>query len=267
MFYRELHHFSRRALKGRYTRAWSAAMLETLTRLGTALVPAVLSAVLIARGALTPAGLFFGTQRLWVLFTILWSLFAFCVRIPVLCGTCSWFTHLVELELPGQERRFFRTVKAYCRGIYFFGTVSLLRWLAAMPLMAACVLTVLAVRQSAGLTEGGLWLFAAVQGLAAVFWTGWLYIRFCVGLAAVPYLFLMNPEVGVLPAVRASCRMLSHRHRQLAVLTVPYLPACLPVVTIPFLLPCLMTDITLYLQLRIREYFQAEQQTVQGNGC
>ncbi|MDE5564927.1 MAG: hypothetical protein K2I93_07205 [Oscillospiraceae bacterium] len=258
MFYRELHHFSRRALKGHYARAWSAAMLETLTRLGTALVPAVLSAVLIARGALTPSGLFFGTQWLWVLFTVLWSVFSFCVHIPVLCGTCSWFTHLVELEMPGQERCFFRTARAYCRGVYFFGTVSLLRWLAALPLAAACVLTGIAVRQSAGLTEGGLWLFAAVQGLTVIFWTGWLYIRFCVSLAAVPYLFLMNPKVGVLLAVRASRRMLFHRHRQLAALAVTYLPACLPVVTIPFLLPCLMTDMTLYLQLRIREYLQTQ---------
>lgn len=257
-FIRELHHFSRKSLKGHYAKAFGAAMLLLGVWLVLKLVPVFLAGVLLLNGTLTPGGLFFGRKRMWVLFMAMWELLTFCMLLPVRCGTRSWFSHLTELEQPEQERQFFRNGKAYFRALWFFASVKFLRWLAAMPCAAACLLTAEAFRRSAALTEGGLWLFAAVQGIAAVFWAGWFYVRFCVSLSAVPYLFLENPKTGILQAVRTSGKMLSGRHAQLAALVVPYVPAAVPVVTIPFLLPCLLTDLTLYLQLRIREYEQAQ---------
>lgn len=253
-FFLELHHFSRKALKGHYAQACGASLLLLGIWLVLKLIPVLLAGVLLLNGSITPGGLFFGRGRLWVLFMALWSVLSFCILAPVKCGTRSWFSHLVELEQPGQERKFFRNGKAYCRGLYFFGVVAVLRWLAALPAAAACLLTAEAFRQSAALTEGGLWLFAAVQGIAAAFWAVWFYVRFCVSLAAVPYLFIENPERPVLAAVRDSGKMLSGKFGQLAALVLPYVPAAAPVVTVPFLLPWLMTDVTLYLQLRIREY-------------
>lgn len=257
-FIRELRQFSRKSLKGHYAAACGAAMLLLGIWLVLKLIPAFLAGILILNGTLTPGGLFFGRGRLWVMFAALWELVSFCILAPVRCGTRSWFLHLVELEQPGQERQFFRNGKAYCRGLYFFGTVALLRWLAALPFAGACLLTAEAFRQSTAFTEGGWWLFLAVQGIAAAFWAGWFYLRFCVSLAAVPYLFLEHPDMPVLEAVRISGRILSGRYGQLAALVSPYVPAAAPVVTVPFLLPWLMTDLTLYLQLRIREYEQAE---------
>lgn len=256
-FFRELHHFSRKSIKGHYAQACGTSFLLLGIWLILKLIPVLLAGVLLLNGSLTPGGLFFGRGRLWVLFMALWSMVSFCILAPVKCGARSWFSHLVELEQPGQERKFFRSARAYGRGLYFFGVVAVLRWLAALPFAAACLLTAEAFRQSAGLTEGGLWLFAAVQGIAAAFWAGRFYVRFCVSLAAVPYLFLENPKRSVLQAVRDSGNMLSGKYSQLAALVLPYVPAAVPVVTVPFLLPCLMTDVTLYLQLRIREYEQA----------
>ena len=254
-YYRELHRFSRKALQGHYGTAWAAVMLGFLLRLGGWLAPAVFAAVCIRRGIFTPAALF--TGRLWALAAALWGLLVFCIRIPVQCGICSWFTSLTELERPGQSRCFFPTAGRYLHALYFFGTVALVRSLAALPFLLSCTGTLFLLRQSSGIPEGGLPLFAAVQGLAAVFWAGWLYVRFCMSLAAVPHLYLADPHRGVFRTIRDSRRMLSGHHRRLLAVVLPYAAASLPVVTVPFLLPCLKTDMTLFLQLRIREYEQA----------
>lgn len=250
-YYRELHYFSRRALRGRYRAAWAAAMLGLTVRLAAWLCPAVLAAVLIRRGALRPEALF--TSPHWLLAAALWEAAAFCIRMPVQCGIRSWFTGLTELEVPGQERCFFRTAGAYFRGVYFFGMTALLRFLAAAPLAGACVLTVLALRQSIGREEGVLWLFAAVQGAAAAFWAACWYVRFCVSLSAVPYLFLENPRRGVFRTIRLSRRMMAGYHGRFWSIVLPY--AAIPGIA-PLLLPRLMTEITLFLQLRMREYAQ-----------
>ena len=255
-YYRELHHFARKALRGRYPAAWVASMLPLLLRFSGLLAPAMFGAYCIRKGVLQPAELF--TGRLWALTAALWGLLTFCIRIPVQCGTRSWFTSLTELERPGQARCFFPTAKRYFHALYFFGTVALVRFLAALPAAAACTGTLWLLRKSSGMPEGGLWLFAAVQGLAAVFWTVVWYLRFCVSLAAVPHLYLSDPHRGVLRTIRDSRRMLHGHCRRLIAVALPYAPAALPLVTIPFLLPCLVTDLTIFLQLRIREYEQAD---------
>lgn len=251
-YFRELHHFSRKALKGHYGTAWAAVMLELILRLSGWLAPAVLAAICIQRGTLTPAALF--TGRLWMLFMLLWGLLVFSLRLPVQCGLRSWLTHLTELERPDQPRCFFPTAGSYLHALYFFGTVELIRSLAALPFLLCCTATLLLLQHSSGIPEGGLWLFAAVQGLAAVFWAGWFYLRCSVSLSAVPFLYLNDPHRGVLRSIRDSRRMLSGHHHRLLAVVIPY-AAAFPAEL--FLLPCLMTDLTLFLQLRIREYEQA----------
>ena len=252
-YFRELHRFSRKALRGHYGTAWAAVMLELLLRLGSWLAPAIFAAVCIRRGTLSPAALF--TDWRWALAASLWWLLSFCIRVPVECSVRSWFTSITELSLPGQARCFFPTARRYFHALYFFGTTELVRSFAMLPLLLAGTGTLLLLRQSTGIPEGGLWLFAAVQGLAAVFWAGWYELRFSVSLSAVPYLYLNDPHRGVFRSIRDSRRMLSGHHHRLAAAVLPYVPA-IPL-TGPFLLPCLMTDLTLFLQLRIREYEQA----------
>lgn len=253
-YFRELHHFSRKALQGHYGAAWAAVMLELLLRLGGWLVPAVIAALCIRRGTLSPAALF--TRPLWMLFTALWGILMFTIRIPVQCGIRSWFTSLTELESPAQPRRFFPTAGRYFHALYFFGTAELIRSLAALPAVLAGTGALLLFRRSSGIAEGGLWLFAAVQALSAMCWAIWFYVRFSASLAAVPYLYLNDPHRGIFRTIRDSRRMLSGQHHRLFAVVLPY-AAALPA-TGPFLLPQLMTDMTLFLQLRIREYEQAQ---------
>ena len=247
----QLHHFAGKSLRGHYAAAWGASMLCLGIRLIIRLIPMLFAGILILNDSVTPGGLF--GNGLWLLFMLLWESVGFCILLPVKCGTRSWFTHLTELEQPGQERTFFRNTRSFGRGICFFGTVGLMRWIAALPFAAGCMVAVYSLRQSIIADDGGLWLFAAVQGLAGAFWGLWGYLRFGIRTMAVPYLFLNDPSRSAWSAVQISGHILTGRYRQLALLLLPYCMASLPVVTIPFLLPRQMTELTMFFQLCIRE--------------
>ncbi len=252
MYFRELHTFARTSLKGYYRPALGAALLPSLLRAVMRLFPAALAGLLTVSGRMSPKALFFGENGLWVLFALLWSLVSFTVLLPVTCGAWSWFS--CRLGLESRRRRFFTSVRAYGRGLYFFGMAALLKWIALLPAAAAGVFAAMAFQASAGQTEGGLWLFAGVQGLAAAFWAAIGYVRFAVSLTALPVLYLEDPGAPVLASVRTARRMLAGHYGTLARIILHRIPAMLPVVTVPFVLPYLCTEVTLFLQLRLREY-------------
>jgi hypothetical protein len=232
--------------------AGRAAMLCPAMRLIHRLFPAFLAAFLIARGSMTPLELLLGRQPLWALFAVFWDIAGFCILVPVRCGVYSYFTSI--LGFPAAERVYFRSIRAYLRGICYFGCIALFRFMLLLPFAVASMGIYYALRCSAAAADGGLFLFIAVQCAAAALWSGIYYLHFCVGTAAVPLLFLQNPERSALAAVRMSCRMLKGSHWYLLLLTAEGI----------LLPPYLMTSCILFLQIRIQEWLQREEEQYAG---
>ena len=256
MFFRELREFSRKSLKGHYLSAFRTALLCPIVQTATKIVPLVLGAVLIARGTMTSQGILLGNNAMWVLFGILWGIMSFSILLPIRCGVWSWFTALLGMEK--HKRKYFNTTGEFFHAVYFFGMVSLLRWLLLTPSAVSGILAYFALQKSTAVTESGILLFCAVQAITVLIWTVIFCIRFTVGLLAVPFLYLENPEISVFHAVKQSEKMLMGHHKRLYALLLGYLPLLLPIVTIPFVLPKIMTDVILFLQIRMKEYAQEE---------
>ncbi len=250
MNFRELRAYTKRTIRGRYCRVLRESLRYPAAWLFFRLVPCALAGLLIAKGCFTPKELFFGGIPLWTACSVLWAVLRFAVLLPLQCRTCSWFTDLVEL---GEARTFFTGTDTLLRAAWYFLRVELCRLTAVLPLALGLLGAEYAFRAAVGLPDGGLELFLTAQCLCmAAAGTVW-YVRFCAGLAAVPYLFTADPDGSPFADMRRSGSILRGHYMQLLRLILGYLPAALPVVTIPFLLPYLVTDYTLLIQICIRE--------------
>lgn len=259
MNFRELHACTRRTLKGRYVRVLRTALLYPCAWLFFKICPCIFAWVLIERNSLSPRELFLGSVPLWILFSALWAVLRFCVLLPLQCGTFSWFTTLTGLERANNSNVYFRNARQFLNAMRYFLTVRLLHVLALLPFALGVLGACIAFRQSIGLTDGGLPLFLTAQCLCIAFLGGAFYIYFLIGSAAVPFFYLEHPNASPLAAVRRSQNVMHGSRFQLAMLLSGYGAAALPIVTIPFLLPYVMTDYTLFLQIRIREWEQSEE--------
>ncbi len=259
MNFRELHACTRRTLKGRYFRVLRASLLYPSAWLLFKLCPCILAWVLIQNGILSPMELFLGSVPLWMLFSALWAAVRFCILLPLQCGTFSWFTMLTGLERTENPRIYFRSVREFANALRYFLSVQLLRALALLPFVLGVFGACIAFRQSIGLTDGGLPLFLAAQCVCIALLGGAFYLYVYMGMAAVPFFYLEHPKESPLAAVRRSQSVMHGSRFQLAMLLLGYGAAALPIVTIPFLLPYAMTDYTLFLQIRIREWEQSEE--------
>lgn len=258
MTIREIQCFSRQAVKGHYAAVLTASLLCPALRLLLKLVPCFLAAVLVACGVMTQRELLLGGVPQWAVLTYLWELLSFCILTPVQCGVCSWMSDFLGLGSK-EEDVFFRSAGAYCRGMAFFAGAALCRMLALLPFVLFAAGAVVSIRYGLAAADSGWHLFFCAQCICAAVWTGLRYLRFCVGMAAVPFLYLADPGMSPFRAVRQSQKLMRGRRRMLAALWMRWLPMALPVVTIPFVLPYPMMNTTLLIQIRIREWIQEEQ--------
>ncbi len=258
MTIREIQGFTRKSIQGHYAAVLTASLLYPALRVLFHLLPCFLAAVVIACGGMTQRELLLGGVPLWAVLTVLWELLAFCILTPVRCGVYSWLSDFLGLG-SGEEDVFFRSVGAYFRGLGFFAGVALCRMLALVPFMLFAGGAVVCFRVSLTMQDGGLPLFLGVQCILGAAWTGLYYLRFCLEIAAVPFLFLANPRLSPFRAVQQSRRLLRGSVRLLLGIWLRWLPPALPGVTIPFLLPYPMMQSTLLIQIRIREWLQEEQ--------
>ncbi len=265
MNFRELYAFTRRSLHGNYRRALAVSLSYGTAWLVLKLIPWLLAGILIANGTLTQRSLLLGSPGRWVMFSMLWAFLRFCLLLPLRCRTCAWFTALSGLERRCRRKCFFPDAAAYLQAIRYFGCVALLRLFAMLPLALGVLGTILAFRYSLEAADAGLPLFAAVQCLLLSAAGLVYYLRFQIGIAAVPFLFLEQPDGSPFAAVRSALRMLHGRQAQLLLLILGYLPAVLPVVTIPCLLPHLLTSTTLFLQICMREWEQRKEEESHAN--
>ncbi len=131
---------------------------------------------------------------------ILWEIPIFCIMTAVICYVYDWLgkanglaMHRIDLQL-------------WKKGLHFFGMLMLIRFLMLIPFMLTCLLTVQAFRQGILANDAGIWLFLTIQGMTAIFWTGVLYLKFCLDLLPVPFLFLENPDCSPWKAVMQMLR-------------------------------------------------------------
>jgi hypothetical protein len=244
--YRSLHHFSRRSLKGRYFRALKLSWFLLLLRLLYRLLPAGLAVLLAARGGL-PGG------WLWGSFLLLWMLFWEGMMLPVRCAVWKHFGAWLGLT---SMRICFRNVREYAFAARVLGLAGLLRLLGVLPMTAAGMTAILLLRAGAGHPDAGWYLFWAVQAFAVMLWAAFLTVRLRVSLSAVPLLCTESPQGCAVSVIRQSFRLTEGQHAAIWSIVLCYLPAMLTVVPMLFLLPRLYADMTLFLQLRIRELSQ-----------
>lgn len=257
MYLWNIYTYSHRKLCGTYWKAMGNILLCLIPAVLCSLVPKCLAAVLLHRGLLTAQQLFHPDGLYWQLLIGIWELASFAVCFPLQCGVCAWLTARLGLEEAGQQRVFFPNARAYWQGFAFFAGIRAFRTLAALPCLCSLWLCGLAFQKSAAATDGGLWLFLAVQCLFAAVWTLLWYLKICLAAAASTLWFLRGMH-NPMRALHASCAMLDGRCWRLFLLGLPYLPGILTLVGIPFLLPHLITNYVLLLQLRMREWLEEE---------
>ena len=95
-----------------------------------------------------------------------------------------------------------------------------------------------------------------MQAITLLFWTALLAVHLRVSLSAVPLLCTEFPHESAFSIIRRSFRLMEGHHMDYWSIVLCYLPAMLTILPILFLLPRLYADMTLFLQLRIRELSQ-----------
>ena len=238
---RELKHFSKQSLRNDRKTAAGMALSYPAAWLMMKAVPDYFAGALIWQKKLTPAEIFFSRNENFWLFRGIWEIFTFCMLIPMACGIVGWFS-----EKNGFRRK--RKEKLY-KILWFFGKVEIIRFLALLPVMAGIFLTGKIFSRAALAEEAGIWIFWLIQSAVLTFWAGIGYIRFCIGLNALPVIFLNDAKIGAWKAVRLSEKMLAGHYRKLFLI---------------FLMGGTPTGIigmtTVFFQIRIREYLQERKQ-------
>lgn len=255
---RQLHRFSKRAIKGRYAASLRASWLRTGMALGARLLPAGFAALLV-RKRLMPVQDVWNGSLAWAAFCALWALFCAGVMLPVRCGVCNWYGTRLGLT---RLRICFRDARSYLHTAWVCTAAAALKAAAAFLPVAAGMLCVMAFRESTVQQEGGIWLFAAVQAFLAMLWTGIYGICLSVALFPVPFLCTEMPDAGAVRVIRRSMQLMQGHHRTYWLIVLRYLPAMLTVVPITLLLPYLDCELMLFLQLRLRET-----NTKEGSAC
>lgn len=249
MEFRSLHHFSRQSLKGRYFRALRASWFLGMLRLLYRFLPAGLAGLLIVRGNLTSLC----GGWLWMSFLLLWTLFWEALLFPVRCALWRRFGAWLGLTA---MRTCFRSVREYARAARLLLLAGLVRLTAVLPLTAAGVTAFRLLQKSTAVPQAGWYLFSAVQAAAVMFWAAVLYLRLTVSLLPMPVLCTEFPQESAATLIRRSFRLMAGHHRDVWSITLCYLPALVTLLPMPFLLPRLYADLTLFLQVRIRESAQ-----------
>ncbi len=247
MDYRSLHHFSRQSLKGHYFRALRAAWTLPFLRLLYRLLPVGFGWLLLIRGDLTDL---WDGGWLWIAYLMLWGLFWEGLMLPVRCAVWKHFGAWLGLT---RMQTCFRTAQEYARAAWILGLAGLLHLLAALPVTAAGFMALWLLRESTFLAHAGWHLFGAVQAITVLFWSVLFALRMRVSLSAVPLLCTECPQDGAFSVIRRSMRLLDGHHFDYWSIVLCYLPAMVLILPMPFLLPRLYADLTLFLQLRIRE--------------
>jgi len=241
----ELRAFAGNTLHGRKKTAWFMAFSYPAVWLIVKAVPDLIAGALIFRKEMLPADIFFGRNRFWMLFLWFWNLLGFCILTPMLCTVCGWFSG----KLGFSRRKYIsKGGKFYRKALWFFGKLEAVRFLMLFPFVLFCRLAGKAFEKSALSEDAGIWLFLTVQCLIFALWSGAFYLRFCVNLTAVPFLFLENPDIPARKAVKLSGRILEKKKAKLFL-----------ILFTGFGLSRTVAMLILYLQIRIREYFQEQE--------
>lgn len=250
-----LHACTVHTIRGHYWRTFQAALLCPSVWLILRTLPLLLAAVLIRSESVTAKMLLTDAPQLWMGFTVLWMLFRFGIFLPLRCASDGWMLSRFGLFPDSGDAVCFRSARAYFRAFRFFLCIGIVRMLKLLPCLAGFTGAVLAFGYSINRPDGILPLFLAVQCLCIGIFAGISYLRFCLGMGTVRLLFLRNPDMSPITAIRRSACVL--RGKRLTVLLLRMCRAAAFLI-LPLLPYTIMYEI-LFLELSIREQEQREE--------
>ncbi len=209
------------------------------------LVPLGTAAMLGLSGVCTAQALCLGRVPVWTAALAAWA--AACA------GVCAWL-----------RWRALRWMSARCglplppgRMLRRTAAAALLRVPLTMLPVLLLLTAALLLRAAAGRAEGGLWLFAAAQAALAAVWAGAFCLCDRLGTSGTMLWLAAHPDATARQALRGSRAMLRGHRWELLTVGMRYLPAMVTVLPMGVLLPYLHADVTLFLQIRMREHEQA----------
>lgn len=255
MLHREARRYTRICLRGKYGRALGGVLLLGGGMLLFRLVPGVIGTWIVWQGAMTWQTLLASGTGLWLSFWLLWQCLRFGVMTPVQCAVLSWYTDMLHLGMPDGRRIFFAGLRDWMRGMGFFLCTELCRFAVWLPFVLGLRGAGFCLTESFAHEEDSIWLFAAVQCLCLVFWGAVLAVRYGLGAAAVPVLFLSDRSITPWRAMRRSQQMMQGRRLSAAGLQLLFCAAAF----VPFRLPHALIQYVLFLQIRLREWQQSEE--------
>lgn len=242
---RELRQFTRETVQRVPGKAWAVALLLPAVWLGMELVPDLLLVFSWQKHIMTSRELLLGNNPFWAAFLILWELLRFCVLMPVLCNSCSWFSSMLGFRKKPVQA--FRDRRIFWQGVRFFGGLEILKFFTVFPFVLSCVLTAGAFRKSLLQEDAGFWLFLVIQCLCLCIWSAVFSFRFWISLLATPLLFLENPRCRVWRTVKLSGKILEHQYQKISLIIISN-----------YNFRNMFTMLVLFLQIRIREYLQEQ---------
>lgn len=242
---RELRRFSVESVRDCRKTAWFMAFSYPIVWLILRGISDAVAGALIFQTETTPKEVLYSQNIFWALFSLLWNLITFCILMPMLCSICAWFSGKLGFS---RSREFYAHGKQYWKCLWFFGQVEIIRFFMLFPCMLSFWLMTKFFWKASLMEEAGIWLFLTIQCFVLGIWTGVFYIRFCVSLSAVPLLFLEYPEMPAIRAVITSRKILEKRHRKL-----------FQIVLTGWTLPNIINMLILFIQIRMKEYFQEKE--------
>ena len=221
------------------------ALLPVLTALLRRLVPLGAAVLLGLSGTCTAQALCLGRVPVWTAALAAWAMACAAARMWMQWRGLRWMSARCGLPLP--PARMLRRMTG----------AALLRMPRTVLPVLLLLTAALLLREAAGRAEGGLWLFAAAQAALAAMWAGAFRLCDRLGTAGTMLWLAAHPDATARQALQGSRAMLRGHRWELLAVGMRYLPAMVTVLPMAVLLPYLHAEVTLFLQIRMREHEQA----------
>lgn len=251
MNFRELNACTFRTMKGKYWQICRTLLVYPAAWMVLRLLPCILAWVLISSGTMSPGQLWTDVPVGWAAFSLLWAGLGFCALLPLRCAVCSWI--LEKYGLSVSQQVFFRTAPAYFSALRYFFCAEVYRMLAYLPFVLGLAGAVSAFQNSPDLPDAGFPLFLTAQFLCLALAGGAYALHAQVRIWMLPLLFLRKPNGSPFQALRRTGQILHGNGIRFWLLALGSVPA------MPFALPYVMMNMTLFLEICIREQEQREE--------
>lgn len=165
---------------------------------------------------------------------------------------CSWTVWLRCTRAAGMADAHRHYAKGKMFGLALQNTLIRTAFFQAIPL---CLFGAYRLAEiGAQHTEGAPWLFGAVQLVVAgvLFFLLWGYVT--LGLCCVPFVWFASPDLPFWSVPLRAMRVMRGGRKELLFLLFWYTVQLLPLVTIPFVLPRAGVALSVFFNIRVKQY-------------